>query len=148
MGFFLLLLLGVGVWFFVSGMAKAKARMAYADDKDARRIMADDPRLPHLTPTWYSNRDRVGEFTNALIKSAQRGKYPVSFVVNYIRDDDAVRELMHYVALLEERGSGFLSQQSAAVSHVQERFFLLPVADATKFQMLDFEANLAKAKRR
>lgn len=148
MGFVLLLLLGVIAWIVVSGITKAKARMAYADDKDARRVMANDPRLPHLSPTWYNNKDRVGEFTNALIKSGQRGKYPVSYVVNYIRNDEAVRELMHYVALLEERGAGFLSQQVAAISYVQERYILLPVADAAKFQMLDFEANLGEAARR
>lgn len=133
MAIVLLIIAGLVAWFFLSAINRAKTRMAYADQQAAKREIRDEGGEPFLKPSWAANRDRVEEFVTGQVKLAQRSGVSIAFTSHVLRDPDTQAELMHYLTLLERRGSGFTSQQVAAGQWISERYLLLPLAEQTEF---------------
>lgn len=126
MGIFLLIVVGLVAWFFISAMNRAKTRMAYADVQDAQRQIAQLESEPHLAPSWVHSRDRQEEFVHGTLKLAERNGTPLPFGSLYFTEEDKVTEIMHFIALLERRGSNFTDQKIAATRFISERFLGLP----------------------
>lgn len=126
MGIFLLIVAGLIAWFFISAMNRAKTRMAYADAQEAKREIAELDREPHLKPSWIKVGASQEEFLQGALLLAERNGTPVSYGGLYFTEEDKVDELMHYIALLERRGSSFTDQKIAATRFISERFQGLP----------------------
>jgi len=126
MGIFLLIVAGLIAWFFISAMNRAKTRMAYADAQEAKREIAELDREPYLKPSWVNVDNSREEFLQGALLLAERNGTPVSFGGLYFTEEDEVDELLHYIALLQRRGSSFTDQKIAATRFISERLQGLP----------------------
>ena len=133
MGFFLLVIAGLVAWFFISAMNRAKRRMAYADAQAAKRELAEAEGAPHRKPTWVGDRDRMEIVVNGVLNWSLHNGIPVSFASTYFTEQDKIGELMHYLALLERRGSRLTDQQIAAGEFIAGKFIILPMATKKPF---------------
>ena len=122
----LLIIAGLVAWFFIAAIARANARLAYADQRGAE-LELDEIDEPHLKPTWSFRQDRLREFVHALGTLAQRRMVPQRYVQELLDDEDFIARLMHLAAIMDRRGSSFSAQKIAAADYVSGEWLNVPV---------------------
>lgn len=142
MGFVLLLVVGLVAWFSISAVNRAKTRMAYADQREAERTMENMEGEPHLKPTWVQDRERLREFAHAAARLSERRGVPVEYFQHLFSDDARINRLMHFITLLERRGSGLTAQKIAAADYVVSQWFLAPSSQQNDFMTAELKRKL------
>ena len=141
MGIFLLIIAGLIAWVVFAGMAKGKARMAYADRRDAEREMAEADFEPHLVPSWSLDNAKLREFVVPVMGLAERRGVPMVYVQDLLSDGGS-HQLMHLIALLERRGTSLTDQKIAAVDYIFDKWVVVPPAEQGEFLTADLKRQL------